>query len=320
MPHRSPAVALALLAALATASPLPAQGDSVDTGRHQVRVVAVDDGVHLEVLDWGGTGRPVVLLAGGGRTAHDFDAFAPKVTDRYHVYGITRRGLGASSRPETGYGSDRLGDDVLAVIDSLRLRRPVVAGHSRAGAELSSIGSRHPERVAGLVYLDAGYGYAYYDTARGDPGLDMPAIQQKLERLQFGPAMTRRQMDSVITELVDHDFPLVARELRETRQRLAAVPDTTVLTQPAPEVGSVLQKMWAGARRYPTVRAPMLFLYAPLGCLAMDGPSAADDVRRLFPHARVRCLPNGEHDVYESNEAEVLGEVRAFIDGLPPSA
>lgn len=35
-----------------------------DPSQYQVRFVTVEDGVHLEVLDWGGTGRPVVLLAG----------------------------------------------------------------------------------------------------------------------------------------------------------------------------------------------------------------------------------------------------------------
>ena len=35
--------------------------------------------------------------------------------------------------------------------------RPVLAAHSLGGEESSSVGSRHPERVAGLIYLDAGY-------------------------------------------------------------------------------------------------------------------------------------------------------------------
>jgi non-heme chloroperoxidase len=128
-----------------------------DPSPHTVRFVNVDIGVRLEVLDWGGIGRPIVLLAGLGNTGHIFDKFAPKLTSRYHVYGITRRGFGASSVPASGYSTDRLGDDVLAVLDSLRLNRPVLAGHSIAGEELSSVGSRHPEKVAGLIYLDAGY-------------------------------------------------------------------------------------------------------------------------------------------------------------------
>jgi pimeloyl-ACP methyl ester carboxylesterase len=126
----------------------------------------VDKNVRLEVLDWGGSGRPVVLLAGGGNTAHVFDEFAPKLTANHHVYGITRRGFGASSFSASEQGGDCLRDDVLAVIDTLKLNRPVLVGHSIAGAELSSIAISRPDRVAGLVYLEAGYPYAF-DNGKG---------------------------------------------------------------------------------------------------------------------------------------------------------
>src|SRR6185295_17691350 len=139
----------------------------------KVRFIQVDRDVKLEVVDWGGTGRPVVLLAGNTHTAHAFDDFAPRLAATYHVYGITRRGFGASSAPTTGYHADRLADDVLAVIDSLHLAMPVLAGHSLAGEELSSIGSRHPEKVAGLVYLDAAYQYAFYDSTTGNYEIDL---------------------------------------------------------------------------------------------------------------------------------------------------
>jgi non-heme chloroperoxidase len=48
-------------------------------------------------------------------------------------------------------------------VDALKLRRPVLVGHSIAGEELSPVANRHPERVAGLVYLDAAYSYAFDD-------------------------------------------------------------------------------------------------------------------------------------------------------------
>ena len=137
----------------------------LDSSPHKVRFITVARGINLEVLDWGGTGRPLVFLAGLGGNAHAFDKLAPKFTGNHHVYAITRRGYGASSRPDPAsadYSADRLGDDVLAVIAAMKLERPVLAGHSIAGEELSSVGSRHPEKVAGLVYLDAGYSYAYY--------------------------------------------------------------------------------------------------------------------------------------------------------------
>src|SRR4030095_16388712 len=132
-----------------------------DPSPHISQFITVVNDVKLEVLDWGGSGQPLVFLAGLGDTAHIFDKFAPELISQYHVYGITRRGFGASSVPASGYSADRLGDDVLAVLDFTKLTRPVLAGHSIAGEELSSIGSRHPERVAGLIYLDAAYSYAF---------------------------------------------------------------------------------------------------------------------------------------------------------------
>jgi hypothetical protein len=93
----------------------------LDPSPHRTQFIAVENNIKLEVLDWGGSGRPLVLLAGLGNTAHVFDKFAPKLSSAYHVYGITRRGFGASSAPfpsgDALYSADRLGDDVLAVLD-----------------------------------------------------------------------------------------------------------------------------------------------------------------------------------------------------------
>ena len=148
-----------------------------DPSNHSIRFVTVAAGVKVEALDWGGSGRPVVLLAGNGSTAHVFDALAGQLAASYHVYGLTRRGFGASSKPTSGYDADRLADDVLEVIHSLKLKKPVLIGHSIAGGELSSIGSRHPDKVAGLIYLDAGYSYAYYDPILRDADLGVPDLR-----------------------------------------------------------------------------------------------------------------------------------------------
>ena len=150
-----------LLVVLQTTPGGEQQGPSwIDPSRHRVRHIGVEENVQLEVLDWGGSGRPIVLLAGHGNTAHVFDEFATRLTSHGHIYGITLRGYGASTLAESGYDVDRLGKDVLAVLDHLSIEKPVLIGHSIAGQELSFVASGHPGRVAGLVYLDAAYRYA----------------------------------------------------------------------------------------------------------------------------------------------------------------
>ncbi len=72
-----------------------------DPSPHQVRFVTVESSVRLEVLDWGGSGRPILFL-GCYFTGHVYDEIAPKLTDQFRVYAITRRGVGASDHPATG--------------------------------------------------------------------------------------------------------------------------------------------------------------------------------------------------------------------------
>lgn len=296
----------------------------VDSSRHHVQRIAVDRDVRLEVLDWGGAGRPVVLLAGGEKTAHDFDRFGPVLAAHYRVYGITRRGIGASSRPDSGYEADRLGDDVLAVIDSLRLIKPVLVGSSRAGEELSSIGSRQPTRVAGLVYLDAGFYYAYYDSTRGNLGLEILDLSRKLDRLQWGPIGDYRELQALIRELADVSLPRVERHLRDWQRAVDSVGDRIPL--PSHDRGSVIQKIWAGSQMYTHIDAPLLAIYAaphretPPEMRAIDSTSAVDlanGFKRVVPSARIVFLRDANHLLWESHEADVLREMRVFIDGLP---
>src|SRR5687767_7561135 len=225
-----------------------------DPSPHNARHITVDHNVKLEVLDWGGTGLPVVLLSGLGNTAHVFDQFAAKLSGDYHVYGVTRRGFGFSSTPASGYAADRLADDVIAVLDTLGLDRPVLIGHSIAGQELSSIGSRHPSRVAGLVYLDAAFGYAYYDSTLGYLPVELADVRRKLDRLTEirASAISSDSIQNVIAmvrSLVTTELPLLERNLREYQRTLEST-QAPATVPPAPAYQPAVNALWAGVQKY----------------------------------------------------------------------
>ena len=92
-----------------------------DPSPHEIRSVAVAPNVELEVLDWGGTGDPLVFLHGASMNAHVFDDFAARFTSTHRVIGITRRGHGASSWPDSGYSMQRRVEDIRIVLVSLGL-------------------------------------------------------------------------------------------------------------------------------------------------------------------------------------------------------
>jgi non-heme chloroperoxidase len=309
-----------------------------DSSPHTTRYITVDEDANLEVLDWGGAGRPVVLIGGLGGSAHVFDDFAPKLAAHYHVYGITRRGFGASSAPYTGYTADRLGDDVLAVFDALRLDRPILVGLSFGGEELSSVGSRFPQRVAGLVYLEAGYGYAYSQPSRGLQ-IDAAEIERRMERLQFPDKTANASKE--IEDLLKVELPRLTQSLQAKQQQLQSTPAdilATIASEAAPPPPqSVVRDVLAGRQRYTSIPVPILAIFAapheylpstgsdPASRAAADaldefrtGPiRTANGFEQGLPHAHVVRLPHASHMVFQSNEADVLREMNAFIGGLP---
>jgi pimeloyl-ACP methyl ester carboxylesterase len=225
----------------------------------------------------GGSGKPLVLLTGLGNTARIFDKFAPKLATDYHVYRITRRGFGASSRPATGYSAERLGDDVLAVMDSLHLNRPVLVGHSIAGEELSSVGSRPPDKIAGVVYLDAGYTYAYYD----------PASAKLFQELQPPTGI-----------------PGPADAILKGGQKYTKIPVPILAIFAAPP------NLAGGSLPSGTDRASIEKLVNALS----DSQTAAFEMG--LPTARVVRSSHANHYVFQSKEADVR-EMNNFLAGPP---
>ena len=311
-----------------------------DPSPHQVHFVTAEEGVQLEVLDWGGSGRPVVLLAGSGLTAHIFDDLAPKLTSVCHVYAITRRGFGASSRPKTGYDDQRLADDVFQVIDSLKLAAPVLVGHSMAGAELTTVGDQHSDRLSGLVYLEAGADptdWPWDDPAyravfqKMSPPTPAPPSRLQADRKKSYQAFRAAQLESA-------GFAFCESEVRNEYD-----------FNPDGSIGAFRTPHWvhnaidAGAKKrdYSHIRVPVLSIFAPPLPPAErrekhpsqnpEQREAAEEeysmlmkfigrwetsLQSAVPSARILEWPGATHYLYLTHEAEVLHELQVFLAAL----
>jgi pimeloyl-ACP methyl ester carboxylesterase len=325
----------------AAASVSSRQVEWKDPSPHAMKLVTVDDGVQLEVLDWGGRGPALVLLAGLGDTAHVFDDFGPALTTRYRVLAITRRAHGRSSSPTGGYGFARLAEDVIRVIDVMGVGKPIVIGHSFAGEELHVLGARHSESVAGVVYLDAAFNRgdnsdaeAYNAIARSLPAAPGPApadlasffaLRAFLERTQGG-----------------------AGPEAHLRARFTTNPDGSVGRQWAPELPirqAISREMAALTKGYnpERLRVRALAIYAvPKSATEMTRPWYPTDdetrgrVEKLYQLTRARFERHaqwfgrfaeqgrmteisGAHHLFLSSPREVAQQIEAFASSLSES-
>jgi pimeloyl-ACP methyl ester carboxylesterase len=296
-----------------------------DSSAHTVRFVTVEPGVRLEVLDWGGSGRPLIFLTGAGDTALRFDGFAPQFTAQHHVYGITRRGFGASSKPTPAngnYSADHLGDDVLAVMKALHIDRPVLIGHSIAGEELSSVGSRFPEKVSGLIYLDAAADFAFYDPAHPIVEVEMNDVKRRIDEIEAGGVDEKKKLLELETAVAKFETVLHQNNLGAANM------------PPLPPRSPINAAMNFGMQEYTSIPVLALAIYAcphnwdrlpddgsgrKAALIADDKARCnawADNFKHGVPGARIVMIPNADHYVYLSNEAQVVAEINAFLASL----
>jgi pimeloyl-ACP methyl ester carboxylesterase len=304
-----------------------------DPSPHQVRWITVDSSVRLEVLDWGGSGPPLVLL-GCYLTAHVHDEFAPKLTNQFHVYGITRRGIGASDKPTAGYTVPRSANDVLEVLDALNLQQSLLAGTSCAGQILTVFASQHSDRLRGLVYIDGASDPTTpaHDPPMPDPSmLPRPIAPPAPDSTSFEARRKSQQRDQGVS------FPEA-----EWRQQLAANPDGSVgRSLMSLEIRRAITVDARIKPDYSRIRVPVLAIYQAQGpfenvaaryTIVNEQERAAlrqqyaatramygrwqDDLRAAVPTARIVELPVDNPFMFLSNEADVLREIRAFAATL----
>ncbi|HEU0074180.1 MAG TPA: alpha/beta hydrolase [Dehalococcoidia bacterium] len=115
-------------------------------------------GLQLSVREWSGAGRPFLLVHGLASNAKTWDGVAQRLSSAGHrVVAVDQRGHGLSDKPESGYGFADVTADLRALIDSLDMPRPILAGQSWGGNVVLHFAARYPDIAAGLVLVDGGF-------------------------------------------------------------------------------------------------------------------------------------------------------------------
>jgi N-formylmaleamate deformylase len=128
------------------------QADLDATGATSRWVTSGD--VRLHVLDYGGEGRPVLVLPGITSPAVTWDFLVRALPDglRYVVPDV--RGRGLSDRSDGAYAMSDYAADAKAVVEALGLERPIVLAHSMGAWIGAHFAAAHPDLVGELVLVD----------------------------------------------------------------------------------------------------------------------------------------------------------------------
>lgn len=157
-----------------------------------MQVFEAADGARLAYRDTGtngGTGLPLLALAGLTRDGRDFDYLAPHLPRDVRLIRLDSRGRGGSDwTGAESYTIAQESADALALLDHLGLERVALLGSSRGGLIGMVIAATAPGRLAGLCLNDVGPRLERAGLERIGQTLGRPPVDAPLSDLAAGLA------------------------------------------------------------------------------------------------------------------------------------
>ena len=276
-------------------------------------VVAPDVELHVEVRSGKAAAAPVVLVHGLASNLRLWDGVAERMHAAGHpVIAIDQRGHGRSDAPDAGYDLETAVADILALIETLGLERPLVAGQSWGGSVVLELAWRHPGAVRGITCVDGGV----TEFSQSYPTWDECLAKLTPPTLTH---LTLAELESRIRAGVPHfSDRAVAAYLHCFRER----PDGTIEPRLALSRHlQILRSLWEHrpSTRWSTLKVPSLLLLAGSGDEARMANKRRAESTALAAGGKIRSVwfTPGHHDLHlESPERVADLLLQGLRDGF----
>lgn len=270
------------------------------------------NGLRLHCRDWGGDGRPMVLLHGLASNARIWDFVAPRLRTTARVIAIDQRGHGGSDRPERGYTFDLVTEDLRAACEALRLESPIIVGHSWGANVAVALAAAHPLLAAGIALVDGGT----FDLS-ATPGMTWEKAEQTMAPPRLAGTPRAKFMEMVRSGALDESWSEDIEEI--IMAQFDVFDDDTI----APRLSferhmEIVRAIWEyhPLELLPAVRCPILMLPCirdPHGEWVQRKRDAVAAVERLTPLARTVWLTDAIHDVPLQQPGRLVEVLAAFV-------
>ncbi len=273
-------------------------------------------GLPFHYRDWGGDGRPVLLLHGLASTCHIWDLVAPLLAEEFRVVALDQRGHGQSAQVDEGYDFATVSGDAAAFIKHLGWERPIAAGHSWGADVALELAVAQPGMTSGLIFVDGGTiepsarpGWSP-EQAREDmappifTGFTPEMMRERVvSGARFGPNPSETVVEAVLANFrVLEDGTIQSNLRRENHLR-------------------IIDALWdhKPSQLYPTLQCPVLMLPARQSTPdAMDRRFRREEsmarAASLMPVSKTVWLEDSIHDVPLQRPGLVANTIREHIN------
>jgi len=248
--------------------------------------------INTHYLRTGGHKPPVVLLHGLTANGACWTDLAKSLATEYDVIMPDARGHGKSSAPDQGYRYQDLANDVIGLVDALRLTTPILVGHSMGGLTATVVASRNPQRLRGLVLADPTFlSLKVQLEVQGSDVADQHRknLSKSLDEL-IAEVRTRHPNRSLATA------ELIARARLQTNMSAF-----DILTPPNPQFMQLVGD----------IEVPSLIVIGDKGNVVT--PALAAELLRLNPRFQVQQIQDAGHGLHYDQPEQFADVVKTFL-------
>lgn len=263
------------------------------------------DGLTVHLRDEGGTSDsvPILLLHGTSASLHTWEGWSEAMRPSRRVLTMDLPGFGLTGPdPRNDYRMERYTRFVVALMDSLRVRRVDLAGNSLGGEIAWHVAAQYPDRVRKLVLVDpAGLPFTSVSVPIGFRLAREPRLSWLMTRILPRRVVTASVRDvygdtSRVTDaLVDRYYDLTRRAGNR-----AALPARFAQSRPG-----------ADTMRLARITSPTLILWGAQDRLIP--PATAARFLQLLPGAQLVLYPDLGHVPHEEDPRRTATDVLAFL-------
>jgi pimeloyl-ACP methyl ester carboxylesterase len=156
------------------------------------------NGIKLWYAEFG-QGAPVILLHGGLANSDYWGLLVRALAPHYRVIVVDSRGHGRSSRDARPYGYDLMADDVVGLMDYLKIDKAALVGWSDGAIIGLDIALRHPQRLSKLFAFAANSDPSAVKDVEHDPVFSAFIARARREYETLSP--TPKEYDAFLKQI-----------------------------------------------------------------------------------------------------------------------
>lgn len=261
-----------------------------------------------------GCGRPLVFLHGFPEFSFSWEVVTTALASDYAIVAPDQRGFNLSDiPPQVGdYRIDRLAADIVGLIDATTSEPPVLIGHDWGGAVAWMVAHEYPERLAGLVILNAPHPDVFARELADNPA--------QVEATQYMNFFVSRGAEAVLSA-GDYGALLAAFEGALTDEQVARYQDAYAIEGALTGMlGWYRANIDEGPTPGPdwpagvTVDVPTLVMWGMDDTALL--PSNLDGLEDYVADLRKVEIDGATHWVVHEDSERVTTEIRTFVESL----